>query len=94
MPSELWTLEGQQKLDIYALGVIIGDMLCNPATLMETMKIDDALKASKPRLPKGYNLDGLVEGELMLALVQPDPAERPSIQRVMEYWLPRWEEQL
>jgi hypothetical protein len=36
---------------------------------METMRIDDALKRAKPCLPRGYKLDGLVEGDLMLAMV-------------------------
>jgi hypothetical protein len=36
---------------------------------METMRIDDALKRAKPCLPRGYKLEGLVEGDLMLAMV-------------------------
>jgi hypothetical protein len=44
-------------------------MICNPVTQMETMRIDDALKGKKPCLPRGYKLEGLVEGELMLAMV-------------------------
>lgn len=60
--SGFWTLDCQQKLDIYAMGIILGDMICNPQTLMETMRIDEALKSKKPILPKGYKLEGLVEG--------------------------------
>jgi hypothetical protein len=44
-------------------------MICNPVTQMETMRIDDALKSKTPCLPRGYKLEGLVEGELMLAMV-------------------------
>ena len=61
------------------MGIILGDMICNPQTLMETMRIDDALKSKKPFLPKGYKLEGLVEGQLMLAMVQADPVDRPTI---------------
>lgn len=61
------------------MGIILGDMICNPQTLMETMRIDDALKSKKPVLPKGYKLEGLVEGQLMLAMVQADPVDRPTI---------------
>lgn len=94
MQSGVWTIESQQKLDIYAMGIILGDMVCNPQTLMETMRIDEALKASKPSLPRGYKLDGLVEAELMLSMVQPDPEQRPSIDQIRDVWLPRWEAQL
>lgn len=79
LSSGIWTLDKQQKLDIYALGIILADMICNPQTLMETMRIDEALKANKPCLPKGYKLEGLAEAELMLSMVQPDPANRPTI---------------
>ena len=61
------------------MGIILADLICNPGTLMETMKIDEALKAKKPYLPKGYNLEGLVEAELMLAMVQPESEKRPTI---------------
>ena len=67
--SGILTMENQQKLDIYGLGVILGDMICNPLTHMETMRIDDALKGAKPCLPRGYKLEGLVEADLMLAMV-------------------------
>ena len=82
------------KLDIYALGIILADLVCNPLTLMETVKIDDALKAKKPVLPKGYKLEGLVEAELLLAMVQPDPEKRPTIDEIKDKWLVKWQESI
>lgn len=67
------TFERLLKLDIYALGIILSDIICNPATQMETMKIDECLRSPQPRVPKGYKLEGLVEAELMLLLVSKDP---------------------
>jgi hypothetical protein len=49
------------KLDIYALGIILSDLICNPVTQMELMKIDECLKSQQPKLPKGYNLENLIE---------------------------------
>ena len=77
------------KLDIYAIGIILSDLLCNPDTGMEMMRIDEALRCEKPRLPKGYKLEGLVEAELMLLLVSPNPDERPTIHEIKENWLPK-----
>ena len=57
---------------------------------METMRIDDALKSKQPVLPKGYKLEGLLEGQLMLAMVQPDPSQRPSIEEIKDKWMPKW----
>lgn len=69
-----------QKLDIYAMGIILCDLLCNPGTGMEAMRCDDAIRAKSPTLPKGYGLEGTPEGDLLLALVEPDPARRPNMQ--------------
>lgn len=60
------TFERLLKLDIYALGIILSDLICNPVTQMETMKIDECLRSPQPKLPKGYKLDMLIEAELML----------------------------
>lgn len=73
------TFESLMKLDIYALGIILSDLLCNPTTLMETVRIDKCLKTSVPTLPQGYKLEGLVESELMILLVSDNPEERPTI---------------
>lgn len=43
------------------------------------MRIDDSLKARSPRLPKGYNLENTVEGQLMLRMVDREPRNRPTI---------------
>ena len=60
------TFERLLKLDIYALGIILSDLICNPVTQMETMKIDECLRSPQPKLPKGYKLEMLIEAELML----------------------------
>jgi hypothetical protein len=54
------------------------------------MKIDDAIKVATPKLPKGYKLEGLVEGELMMKLVDPNPNVRPTMEDIRSDWLPRW----
>ena len=54
------TMESLKKLDIYALGIIMADLVCNPHTGMEQMKIDENIK--KYKLPTGYKLEGTVEG--------------------------------
>jgi len=78
------------KLDVYALGIILLDMVCNPATFMECMKIDQSIKSVPPQLPRGYQLEGTVEGDILLQLVQPDPVKRPKISEIRELWLPKW----
>jgi hypothetical protein len=65
--------ESLKKLDIYALGIILADLVCNPSTGMESMRIDESLKGKPPTLPKGYLLDDLVEGQLLLRLVSEKP---------------------
>jgi hypothetical protein len=63
------TFEELQKIDIFALGIILADLLCNPPTQMAAMKIDRDLKADKPRLPTNYKLNDTPEGDLLLSLV-------------------------
>lgn len=82
------------KIDIYALGIIFCDLICGVKTAMEQQRIEDKIKASKPQLPPGYKLENLVEGELLLKLVDPDPSLRPSIEQIRSDWLPQWEKQL
>lgn len=72
------TFDQLQKVDIFALGVILSDLLCNPPTFMVQMRIDRDLKASPPKIPAGYDIEGTPEGELLLSLVQKDPALRPT----------------
>jgi hypothetical protein len=82
--------ESLKNLDIYALGIILADLVCNPQTQMEQMRILDALKQRPPRLPSNQNLESLIEAQLMLQLVSEDPLRRPSLQQISEEWLPRW----
>jgi hypothetical protein len=84
----------QKKWDIYALGIILSDLICNPGTQMEQIRIDDSIKCDPPKLPKSYKLEGLVEGELMLALVSHKQDERPTIEDVKNIWLPKWQTSL
>lgn len=74
------TFENLQKLDIYALGIILSDLIHNPKTVMEQDKIDDKIKGRPPALPKGYKLEGLVEGQLLLSLVSYRSDDRPTIE--------------
>jgi hypothetical protein len=41
-------VENLKKLDVYAMGIILCDLICNPKTYMESAKIDDRIKSSKP----------------------------------------------
>ena len=72
--------ESLKKLDIFAMGIILSDLICNPCTQMEQMRIDRTVQDRKPSLPPGYKLEGTTEGELLLALVSPDISERPSVE--------------
>lgn len=45
------TFDELQKIDIFALGIMLSDLICNPPTHMAAMKIDRDLKADTPRLP-------------------------------------------
>jgi len=36
------------------------------------MRIDDSLKSKSPQLPRGYELEDLVEGSILMQLVNPD----------------------
>ena len=86
------TMESLKKLDIYALGIIMADLVCNPHTGMEQMKIDENIK--KYKLPTGYKLEGTVEGELLMLLVAENPDTRPTIEQIKSEWLPRWKADL
>jgi hypothetical protein len=46
------------------------------------MKIDDTIKARPPTLPKGYKLDELVEGQLLLRLISDQAEQRPSVEEI------------
>lgn len=56
------SFQSLQKLDIFALGIILSDLICNPTHDMEIAKITDALKSSPPRLPVNFKLENLTEG--------------------------------
>lgn len=61
---------------------------------MESMRIDDSLKSRSPSLPKGYKLEGSVEGEILMQLVCPDSKNRPTVETVLTDLLPQWRAQL
>ena len=88
--DRLKTFESLKYLDIYALGIILADLVCNPKTQMEQMRILDALKQQTPKLPTYLKLESLIEAQMILKLVSPDPALRPSIKQISEEWLPKW----
>ncbi len=62
------------------MGIILADLVFNPVTLMEQMKIDETIKARPATLPKGYKLDDLLEGKLLLRLVSHQAELRPSVE--------------
>lgn len=53
-------IEDPTKLDIYAIGIILADLICNPKTAMEMQRISDAIKSEVPKLPSGYGLEGSI----------------------------------
>ncbi len=80
-------------MDIYALGIILCDLIVDAKTYMERARIDEAIRSPTPTLPRGYGLEGTAEGELLLRLVEPDSERRPTIQSVKQY-LGVWAEQI
>ena len=84
------SFESLKKLDVYALGIILADLICNPQTSMESMRIDDCLKNKSPSLPKGYKLEGSIEGDILMQLVCPDTKNRPTVETVLSDLLPLW----
>jgi hypothetical protein len=58
------------------------------------MRIDESIKHRPPMLPRGYKLEGSVEGELLLLLVSCEADQRPTIETICTYWLPKWEQSL
>ena len=88
------SLERLKKLDIYALGIILADLVCNPGTAMEQIRIDDCVKQKTPQLPKGYKLEGLKEGEILLKLVSQESNERPTIEALKHDLLQQWKSEL
>ena len=66
------TFEEQQKIDIFALGIILADLLCNPGDLDQAKLLDKDLKADIPRVPEGYDLEGTPEGKILLFCLTKD----------------------
>ena len=58
--------------------------------MMVCMRIDRDLKANVPKLPPNYALEGSPEGRLLLALVEKDPAKRPTGMEIQEEYLKDW----
>jgi hypothetical protein len=44
-------LEALKKLDLYALGMILSDLVCNPISDRDFYLIDESLKQLPPELP-------------------------------------------
>lgn len=78
--SSFKDIESEQKKDIYALGIMFADLICNPQTYSEMIgRIDPYIK-DQGKLPPGYELEDLVEGDLLLKMTHQDANERPTIQ--------------
>lgn len=70
--------EIDEKVDIYALGLILLELSSNVTTAHEKITSFSLVK-EKRQLPKqNKTLASQVEGELILALTEKDPRMRPS----------------
>jgi len=78
-----------EKVDIFALGLILLELNCNLKTFSEKVFCFDSLK-EKGKLPSGYGLESLVEGNIITALTKVDPSERPSALEIKSHWLAQW----
>lgn len=73
-----------EKVDIFALGLILCEMYCKISTMHEKFDILTQLKANN-HLPEGLNRDFLLEGEIIKLLVQRDPSLRPSADELLNH---------
>ena len=83
--------EFSEKVDIYALGLILLEMSTNidQKTKHEKITTFDLLKQQR-RIKSTNNLDNTIEKELIIALTEEEPVKRPSATHIRDFWLPKW----
>ena len=86
------SIEISEKVDIYALGLILLELSTNITTTHEKQTTFKLVKEIR-KLPSTFSGVSL-EGELILRLTEKDPQCRPSAQLIKDKWLPRWKEEL
>jgi serine/threonine protein kinase len=87
--------EIDEKVDVYALGLILLELSCNIGTIHEKYSIFESLRENH-KLDKRVmdNLKDHSELDLIMALTINDPKLRPSAERVRSMLMPKWERQL
>lgn len=66
-----------EKVDIYSLGLILLELSSNITTTHEKLQSFSCVKERR-KLPLGSKLQGTIEGQLILALTEVIPEERPN----------------
>ncbi|CDW72224.1 protein kinase domain containing protein [Stylonychia lemnae] len=79
-----------EKIDIYSLGLILLELSSDITTTHEKLTSFNFVK-EKRKLPPNSNLQGTVEGDLIMKLTQIAPEKRPCIQDIRDEWLPKWQ---
>jgi serine/threonine protein kinase len=69
------------EIDVYALGVILMELLCPVQTQMERAELMEQLRQSR-RLPSLTEAAFPAVSKLALAMTHPDPKRRPTIQQI------------
>lgn len=69
--------EIDEKVDIYALGLILLELSCNITTVHEKLSTFNLVK-DKREFPNWAKLKDTIEGKLIIELTQTDPSKRPS----------------
>ena len=70
------------KVDIYSLGIVFLEMLCHFHTGMERVAVLTELRSSRT-FPAGFATAFPQQTALIMSLLSPDPAQRPSAEEVL-----------
>lgn len=96
-PEQLDPMENNiyvdNKVDIYALGLILLEVASNIGTLHEKIEYFDRLK-TKREIPESCSAFNQIEGELILRLTETSPKRRPTAEEIKKVWLNKWERSL
>ena len=83
-PEQEDNVSYNEKVDIFAIGLILCEMYCKILTLHEKIDILTKLKVNNI-LPEGLEREYPLESEILKLLVQRDPTLRPSADELLNH---------